>query len=582
MVSGCFKCQCSEIPHEKCASSANALTQKTLRTLAKVIIELQEEFKSLDKFNMLGLAEYDIACWSLIDFVKRNTDEMTQACALSLIPGDLTDKYPLVIPDRDVSIYSKADADVYGLLQWFKNEFFVFIDNPLCPKCNGKMYAKELINSQKGYLFECPSCIPVSRKFVPRNFSLSNIYEAQYGYLDEAIMMFLVFLESLMVEARVVVTDTYYKWVEVYSETQKRWIHCDPVLGLFDSPLTYELTWGPFFNTCIALGTNIEFADVSRRYTNNYSELMKRRSEEGFNERLYLTNIKLGNFTHPLLFNGDVTLTQRNFERQKNELRQLISCEYAYGKAIDKSENRYLRIHGSTVLRSNEWLLTHKTEEPLFSFPDSNDSSKRIMAVGCGRILGDPNTIFLTPKVKDCVGAVWTQLDLEKVLSKGFVVEFCFKIDQPGADGFAFVIQGLGSNVIGANGCQLGYGGLHHSLAVEFDNFLSQDECNDPNPCHVGINTMYESPNTADHGRAGIATTVEPLQLADKWHKSTIAFMGKTILIWLDSRLILGTTECNIERILKGRDGCWAGFTAATGGLSQIHIISKWKMSYLK
>lgn len=587
MKAGYFRCQCSEITQEGCCSCSRPLTQDVPRTPVRALAELIKETDSFDPYTFQQANNYATICSILMAFLKRNNDEVAQACALSLIPDGLTEKYPIKgLANRDVSTYSKADATVYALLQWFRNEFFFYKDNPSCPTCGTRMCTRgpiihPLIQKSLGYVFECPSCIPLSSVRVEGDYAPTSIIEAQSGYLDDGLELLAVFLGALMYEVRFVVTDTHYKWLEVYSETQKRWIHCDPALGLFDSPLSYELTWGPFFRTCIALGTNGEFFDVSRRYTRNYPGLVKERAKDGAGERLGLVLAKVHQYVRYFGENVEVDNLKQINERQKDELRQLISCQYAYGEAIDKSQNRYLRLPGNNVLVDSEWLLSHKTSEPVLSYPNTKNDVKRIMTVGTAGILSNLNVIVLTPNTRDCVGAVWTQLDLERVLKNGFLTEFIFRIESPGADGFAFVVQGLGSNTIGKGGCQLGYGGLHHSLAVEFDNYLSADECNDPNPSHVGINTMYESPNTANHGAAGVAATSNELKFADeKLHKVTIAFVGKTVIVWLDSNLILSTTKCDLERILKGRDGCWVGFTGATGGLSQTQAIYNWTIKY--
>lgn len=584
---GYFKCQCSEITNERCCSSPGALTQEPPRTPVRVSAELMKEAEGFDPYLFRQFNNFVVIRNILIDFIKQKNDEVAQACALSLIPDGLTEKYPISgLGNRDVSAYSTADATVYGLLQWFRNEFFMFKETPSCPRCGTKMYTHgpviiPKIGVSMGYVFECPSCIPLSSVKVQGDFVPGTILQSQSGYLEDGLELFAVFLGALMYEVRFVMTETHYKWLEVYSETQKRWIHCDPLLGLFDSPLSYELTWGPFFKMCVAFSTNYEIFDVSRRYTNNYAELVKERAKSGVEERLYLVMTRMHQLIRYTENIGDLSGLGQIIERQKDELKQLISGKYAYGEVIDKSRNRYLHLPGNNVLVASEWLLSHKTEEPVLSYPDSKNDTKRIMTVGTAGIISPLNVIILTPNRQNCVGAVWTPLDTEKVLKNGFVTEFTFRIESPGADGFAFVVQGLGPNVIGQGGCQLGYGGIHHSLAIEFDNYLSEAECNDPNPSHIGINTKYESPNTADHANAGIAATVDTVKFADEnIHKVVIAFVGKTIIIWYDSNLALSTSECSLERILKGRDGCWVGFTGATGGLSQTQAIYNWKIKY--
>ena len=53
-------------------------------------------------------------------------------------------------------------------------------------------------------------------------------------------------------DVRIVHDVTDHVWTEIYSEDQKRWIHCDPCEEAFDKPLTYEIGWKKKLLYCIA------------------------------------------------------------------------------------------------------------------------------------------------------------------------------------------------------------------------------------------------------------------------------------------------------------------------------------------
>jgi len=81
-----------------------------------------------------------------------------------------------------------------------------------------------------------------------------------------------------------------------------------------------------------------------------------------------------------------------------------------------------------------------------------------------------------------------------------------------GGDGFAFVVRDqtgpLRNDTVGEVGAGLGYAGLTHTLAVEFDNWYNTRMAEPFDP-HVAVHTRGAEPNSAHHAhRLGFTTDV--------------------------------------------------------------------------
>ena len=66
-------------------------------------------------------------------------------------------------------------------------------------------------------------------------------------------------------------------WTEDYSHEKKRWIHVDPSENVIDSPLMYEHGWSRNLSYVLAFSVD-DVQDVTWRYSNKHSELLKRRT----------------------------------------------------------------------------------------------------------------------------------------------------------------------------------------------------------------------------------------------------------------------------------------------------------------
>src|SRR5580704_1178949 len=149
------------------------------------------------------------------------------------------------------------------------------------------------------------------------------------------------------------------------------------------------------------------------------------------------------------------------------------------------------------------------------SFPNFNSTAGlRINGNAAVVSVGDTQVLRLTPATTGQDSTVWYATSLS--LARGFSTTFTFQFTNPGglgaADGIAFVVQNgsfpngtSGSLALGdpltSGGGAIGYQGLTHSVAVEFDTFDNPGPGpnNDISANEVGIQSCGAAANNADH-----------------------------------------------------------------------------------
>jgi hypothetical protein len=164
----------------------------------------------------------------------------------------------------------------------------------------------------------------------------------------------------------------------------------------------------------------------------------------------------------------------------------------------------------------------------------------------------------------------------------GFSAAFEFRISNPGgsadtagqqgADGLVFVIQRSAGNSLGSPGEGLGYVGINHSVAVEFDTWLNSN-FSDPDSNHYGLNL-----NGAGNSVATIAET-NRFDNGQKW-TVWVDYNGTTLEVRssltgtrpANAVLSYGTTAnpLDIGATIGGTEA-YFGFTGATGSATGTH-----------
>lgn len=226
-----------------------------------------------------------------------------------------------------------------------------------------------------------------------------------------------------------------------------------------------------------------------------------------------------------------------------------------------------------------------------FNFSDFSGAGGSLYLNGNAAIVG--SALRLVPADYFKSGSAYYISRQPLNLSGGWTTTFRFQItnlgdgfdlyNDPGADGFAFIIQDSSPSALGSAGGGLGYAGIPRSLAVEFDTWYNTEfEFGDDfNSNHVAVHTRWQNPNSAyATARLGVANV--PFDLEDgQVHTATIAYNGSGQLsITLDgvSTLTVNFAHSDYLSILNS-GSAWVGFTAATGGTWENIDILSWSFT---
>lgn len=225
--------------------------------------------------------------------VQEYENRALQGKALALIPvSELVRNAQLAVLDyasRKSSGNEKTDPGfrdflLVELLHWFKNSFFAWVDTLNCSRCGGTTTVTGTVeptaedrggNASRVELHGCSKCQTHER--FPRYNRLEKLLETRRGRCGEWANCFTFFARTLGYEARYILDWTDHVWTEVYSQTQKRWLHCDPCEALCDAPLVYEAGWGKKLSYIIAFSKD-EVQDVTWRYTSDFEAVRARRT----------------------------------------------------------------------------------------------------------------------------------------------------------------------------------------------------------------------------------------------------------------------------------------------------------------
>jgi len=170
-----------------------------------------------------------------------------------------------------------------ALLDWFKGEFFTWMNSPACGACGdaahmrasrveGPRSAEERAGgAARVEVYACASCRAETR--FPRLNDPTALLRSRTGRCGEWANAFGLCAAALGFELRSITDWSDHVWLEVrhpHAGARQRWLHCDPCEAALDTPLLYEKGWGKALALIVATGPH-EMVEVTRRYTRQWS-----------------------------------------------------------------------------------------------------------------------------------------------------------------------------------------------------------------------------------------------------------------------------------------------------------------------
>jgi gliding motility-associated-like protein len=177
------------------------------------------------------------------------------------------------------------------------------------------------------------------------------------------------------------------------------------------------------------------------------------------------------------------------------------------------------------------------------------------------------NCYTLTTETRNESGSVWNSNKIDLTHSFDFYFNvYLGCIDSTGADGIAFVLQPISTN-IGAIGEGLGFEGVSPSVGISLDTWQNTRR-NDPSYDHINIQLNGVVTHGNDlAGPVPASATSENIEDC-QWHVLRIAWdaMTKILTTWFDGQLRLQTQYDLVAKVFNNDPMVYWGFSGATGG----------------
>ncbi|KAJ6666463.1 hypothetical protein lerEdw1_020186 [Lerista edwardsae] len=318
---------------------------------------LQSNFQHVMVYENPTLQKKALACIPIQELKKNAQEKLAKARKV----------------DKAV-LLNEQDFLLLELLNWFKCDFFQWVNNLPCSKCDGETESKDNLSPSDDDLrwdasrvenHFCNQC-QFSNRF-PRYNNPEKLLETRRGRCGEWANCFTLCCRAVDFEARYVWDATDHVWTEVYSSSQQRWLHCDPCENVCDKPLLYEIGWGKKLSYIIGFSKD-EVVDVTWRYSCKHEEVLTRRTK--------VKEAVLHEMINNLNKMRQLSLTEgRKWELLKRLIVELV--EFISPKTPKPGELGG-RISGSLAWRVARGEIDFKSKEVIFIPTGQEKASKRL------------------------------------------------------------------------------------------------------------------------------------------------------------------------------------------------------------
>uniref|UniRef100_A0A1B0DG01 Transglutaminase-like domain-containing protein n=1 Tax=Phlebotomus papatasi TaxID=29031 RepID=A0A1B0DG01_PHLPP len=209
------------------------------------------------------------------------------------------------------------DLFLVEFTEWFNTSFFTWINQIPCKVCGQQNKGRPSMALENGLRVEELLCCATVTRFV-RYEDVATLLTTRTGRCGEYANCFTFLCRCMGYEARYVAATFDHVWTEVYSVTQKRWIHVDPSDNVVDAPLMYQHGWKRNVDYIIA-HSNDDVQDVTWRYCNDHSQVFFPFSIVSFGESPQIL------LNHADQFDGPKLVKYLNFDQNQSRIAELLN-----------------------------------------------------------------------------------------------------------------------------------------------------------------------------------------------------------------------------------------------------------------